>query len=106
MAIQEMGYNWKENSIEIKHVDEIDLSNCVCRVDKINNLIKITMTNSYNVFKDYTNSSINHCVFGEDWGNHSLLIISKRKWMKKTKWNLFVIEIEQQQAKRKNKTTW
>ena len=63
MAIQEMGYNWKENSIEIKHVDEIDLSNCIYRVDKIKNLIEITMTNSYNVFKDSTNSSINHGVF-------------------------------------------
>ena len=40
MAIQEMGYNWKENSIEIKHVDEMNLSNCTYRVDEIKNLIK------------------------------------------------------------------
>ena len=40
MAIQEMGYNWKENSIEIKHVDEMNFSNCIYRVDKIKNLIK------------------------------------------------------------------
>ena len=51
MAIQEIGNNWKENSIEIKHVDEMNLSNCIYRVDEIKNMIEITMTIYYNVHK-------------------------------------------------------
>ena len=50
--MQEIGNNWKENSIEIKHVDEMDLSNCIYRVDEIKNMmIEITMTIYYNVHK-------------------------------------------------------
>ena len=85
MAIQEMGYNWKENSIEIKHVDEIDLSNCIYRVDEIKNLIKITMTNSYNVFKDYTNSSINHDAFLRKSGKSLTIDYLKKKMDEKDK---------------------
>ena len=51
MAIQEIDNNWKENLIGRKHVDEMDLSNCIYRVDKIKNLIEITMTIYYNVYK-------------------------------------------------------
>ena len=80
-----MGYNWKENSIEIKHVDEMNFSNCICRVDKIKNLIKITMTNSYKVFKDCTNSSINHGVFLRKSGKSLTIDYLKKKMDEKDK---------------------
>ena len=86
MAIQEMGYNWKENSIEIKHVDEMDLSNCIYRVDKIKNMmIEITIPISNNDQNDYTNSSINHGVFLRKLGKSLTIDYLKKKMDEKDK---------------------
>ena len=86
MAIQEMGYNWKENSIEIKHVDEMNLSNYIYRVDEIDNMmIEITIPISNNDYNDYTNSSINHDAFLRKSGKSLTIDYLKKKMDEKDK---------------------
>ena len=52
---------------------------------RLKNLIKITMTNSYKVFKDYTNSSINHDAFLRKSGKSLTIDYLKKKMDEKDK---------------------